>query len=60
MCKALESSTDCKNSILKAIKDFKSDNDLDKAMNIINSLGITIKDGFSLKDSVYQKEELKL
>ncbi len=46
--------------ILKAIKDFKSDNDLDKAMNIINSLGITIKDGFSLKDSVYQKEELKL
>lgn len=46
--------------ILKAIKTFKTDNDLAKVMATINSLGIDIKDGFSLKDSVYQKEELKL
>lgn len=46
--------------VLKIIKAFKFDNDLSKAMASIKSLNININDGFSLKDSVYQKEELKL
>ncbi len=32
----------------------------DEAINIINNLNLNISDGFKYKDSVYQKEELKI
>lgn len=46
--------------ILKIFKEYKNTNQLDEAFFKINSLELSIEDGFSINDSVYQKEELKL
>ena len=46
--------------ILKAFNESLKDySNIYKNLNIINSLNLSIEDGFKYKDSVYQKEELK-
>lgn len=45
---------------LKCFNEYKRDLDYTKAINKINSLNLNIEDGFSINDSVYLKEELKL
>ncbi len=52
--------TDKMIEILKIFKEFKNTNDYLKSLESLNLLDLNIKDGFSINDSVYQKEELKL
>lgn len=46
--------------VLKIFKAYKSSNDLSNSLEKLKSLNLNINDGFSINDSVYQKEELKL
>ena len=46
--------------VLKIYKDALNGKNIDELLNQMNQLGLNIEDGFTYKDSVYQKEELKL
>ena len=46
--------------VLKIYNDALKGIDLDSLIEKLNSLNLNIEDGFTYKDSVYQKEELKL